>query len=448
MLKTKPRSYQLEAIEKALPFDGFAVFGEQRTGKTLITFGIADRRKPRLLFIITVKKGVKVWKDQIKEHLKINWHCQVIITYYEALHKHRKEYRKMFRDHGRDGIMIVADECHRIKRRGSQAARITRSLGKLSQYRLALTGTPLAPRSSLKRKRGEKKVEVTMGLEDAWSQFDFIDPSIFGTKDEFDETYLKKGGFRGFQVVGYKNVKRFKRLFHKYSFRKTLREVQEKKTLVTREKVYFDLWAKTRKHYTNLDRGMKTLVNGRELKLPLLVSRTQKLQQLSSGFLIERDIEADIDRVHRIGSEKLDACRALLRRIFSSSHGEKVVICAKFIPEIEQISAMVSRMGLTHQVIKGGSDFKGKFKTDVIVIQIQSGVSIDLAKANNFIFYSCGHNYIDYEQARFRILAYAKRRAKFYYLLARNTIDELIYEAQTKKKHFSTLVIDHYRRKK
>lgn len=448
MLKTKPRPYQRKAIAKALPHNGFAIFGEQRTGKTLITLGIADARKPALLVIVTVKKGVKVWTDQIKEHLKITWPCEVVVTYYEQLHKHRKEFRKRFRAHGREGIMIVADESHRIKRRGSQAARITRSLGKLAEYRLALTGTPLAPRSSITRKRGEKKVDVTMGLEDAWSQFDFIDPSIFGTKDEFDATYLKKGGFRGFKVIGYKNTKKFMRLFHEHSFRRTLREVQEKKTLIKRRRVYFELDRKTRKHYNDLDRGMKTLVNGRELKLPLLVSRTQKLQQLTAGFLIERDIERDKVRVHRIGTEKLRMLQALLTDIFSKNHSDKIVICAKFIPEIEQICALVSRMGLSHQVIKGGTEFKGKLRAKVAVLQIQSGVAIDLAEASKFIMYSCGHNYIDYEQAIFRVLSYSKKQVEYIWLLARDTIDELIYEAQTKKKHFSTLVIDHYRRKK
>jgi hypothetical protein len=104
-------------------------------------------------------------------------------------------------------------------------------------------------------------------------------------------------------------------------------------------------------------------------------------------------------------------------------------------------------MGLSHQVIAGGSEYSGGFKVRVTVIQIQSGIAIDLADANSFIFYSMSQDYIDYEQARFRILSFSKRQATFYYLLARDSMDELVYESQTRKKNLSTLVLEHYRRK-
>jgi SNF2 family DNA or RNA helicase len=442
MLKKTLRWFQDEAVAKALPHPGFMLFMEQRTGKTLTSLALVDKRKPRVLFIVTIKKGVPVWEKEIKESLKIDWDCQVVITYFQQLHKNRAKWRKYFRENGPDGIFIICDECHKIKRRGSQPARTVRYLGQHAQWRLGLTGTPLQP--SYRTKRRGRVINVTEGLEDAWSQFDFIDPSIFGTQEEFEKTYLRMGGFRGFQVVGYRNKKRFYRLFHAFSYRKLLREVQDKKTIIKRVKVRFRLGPKSRKVYESMDRKMYAEVNGTRVTIPALVARVQKLQQISGGFLIDKEN----DQVHILSDgQKIAELHKLLKKIFSQDHGEKVVICAKFIPEIEMIQHLLSRMGLSHQVIAGGSEYSGGFKVRVTVIQIQSGIAIDLADANSFIFYSMSQDYIDYEQARFRILSFSKRQATFYYLLARDSMDELVYESQTRKKNLSTLVLEHYRRK-
>ena len=447
MLLKQLRKHQVEAVERALPHPGFLLFMEQRTGKTLTSLALVDKRKPKLLLIVTTKKGVRVWEKEVKESLELDWECEINITYFQALHKDRAYWRAYFRDNGPEGLFIICDECHKIKRRGSQPARTIRYLGQHARWRLGLTGTPLQPRSRSKRsKRTGTELKVTEGLEDAWSQFDFIDPSIFGSAEEFENTYLKKGGFRGFQVIGYKNKKKFYRLFHKYSYRRLLREVQEKgkRTITRRVKCLFDLGPRSRKIYDSMDRKMFAEVNGKRITIPLLVSRTMKLQQITGGFLFDTEAE----EVHALpDTRKTLQLHKLLRKIFSQDHSEKVVICAKFIPEIRAIEYLVSRLGLQSQTIAGGLEYRGEFEVDVTIIQIQSGVAIDLANANSFIFYSMGHNFIDYEQARFRVLSYDKRQVTFYYLLARNTIDELVYEAQTKKKDLSTLVLEHYRRK-
>jgi SNF2 family DNA or RNA helicase len=445
MLLKLLRSHQVEAVDKAEPYPGFAFFLEQRTGKTLAALALVDRRKPSLLLIVTLKKGRRVWMKEIQESMEFDWPCSVRVIHYQRLHRDRKQIRKLFREHGPEGIFIIGDESHLFKRRGSQASRVMRSLAKLSQWRLALTGTPLAPRSTTKRrKRAGNIVKVTAGLEDAWAQFDFIDPAIFGSHDDFCDRYLKKGGFRGFKVIGYQNKKEFYELFHKYSYRKLLREVQEVPTKICRRRVRFDLSPKTRRIYIEMDREMSTLVNGSRVTLPLVVSKTTKLQQISSGFLID----GEEDRIHEFGKDKLNALEKLLRELFSQGHREKIVICAKFTRELSQAAKLIRRMGLTHQLIAGGTEYDGEFNVDVALVQIKSGVAIDLSHAKHFVFYSCSHNFIEYEQARFRILAYDTRQAMFYYLMARDSMDELVYEAQTRKKDLSTLVFDYYRRKR
>lgn len=438
MLLRKLRDYQLECVAKARPHAGFGIWLEQRTGKCLTSLALVDERKPRLLLIVTLKKGKRVWEEEIQKSLKIDWPCEVMIEHYQGLHITRKKIRAKLRTLGSTGLFVIADESHLIKRRGSRPGRLLRSLGKLAQWRLALTGTPLAPRS-----RAEKgRVKVTKGLEDAWSQFDFIQPGLFGSMEQFEDKYLKKGGFRGFTILGYKNVKQFYRIFHEHSYRRTLREVQEKPTKIKRSVVSYRLTGETKKLYRKMERQMSVTVRGHKITIPVVVARTTKLQQIASGFI--KDTEADRNRI--LSFEKYQALEKLLRRIFSHDHGKKVVICAKFIAELDMISKRLPRLGLTHQVIKGGTAFDGKFNEDVTLIQIQSGVAIDLSEADTFIFYSLSHNHIHYEQAKFRILSFNKRQANFYYLIGKNTIEELVYEAVTRKKSLASLVLDHYRR--
>ena len=86
MIRTTLRPYQSKAVAAARPHDGFALFPEQRTGKCLISLAIVDERKPDVLIILCPKKALKTWDEQIDEHLKLDWDCEIyIITYQEPV---------------------------------------------------------------------------------------------------------------------------------------------------------------------------------------------------------------------------------------------------------------------------------------------------------------------------------------------------------------------------
>src|SRR5947208_90550 len=170
-LLVKLRPYQLEAVAKALPLmrdgGGFGLWLEQRTGKTLTALAIADVVQPKHLWVICPKAGgaaPEVWWREIGKWMKLHKgldDTQIRIENYEQwVSKRRKLYieAKSLRD-----LMIVCDESHYIKARGAARSRVVRRLGSFARWRLALTGTPIA-----------------QGIQDAWAQFDFIDPAIFG----------------------------------------------------------------------------------------------------------------------------------------------------------------------------------------------------------------------------------------------------------------------------
>lgn len=420
MIKTPLRPYQSEAVEKAMRYDGFAFFLEQRTGKTLTSLALVDQRRPSLLLIICPKKAIRVWEAEISKHLRIEWDMEVHIVNYEQIidTSRRRKIRALCRKHE---TMTILDESHRIKRRSSKQSRACRLIGQESRWRLALTGTPIA-----------------QGLHDAWAQFDFIDPMIFGAWSRFEAQYCVKGGFKGRQIVGYQNRERFEHLFHQYSYRKTLREARGRPVFIRRIVRQVQLGPQALRAYQELERDLITQVSQKTVETPLVITLVMKLQQITGGFLIDEDGDH-----HRVGTEKLEELYSYLK----TAKG-KVVVCTRFIHELSAIAEVLDGMGKTHQTIRGGIEWDGNFWADVMLLQVQSGVAIDLSQADTIVFYSWDYSYINYEQTRFRVLSYDRSRVTYVYLMVEDTIDQQIYEAVTRKKSLATLVCDHYRRRR
>lgn len=439
MIRTPPRGpYQQEAVERALEHDGFLLLAEQRTGKCWMSLSVVDRRKPDHLWIICPIAAIKTWKEQIAQHLGVDWECKLVIINYEELAEHSQQYyRKAKKLVGTK--MIIADEIHKIKNRGKARSRSARVLARRFNYRLGLTGTPW-----------------DKGIHEAWAEFNFIAPEVFGPWDSkydeetgrlleqgFVDAYCEYGGFRGMKIVGYKNEKDFYEKFHSRAFRITLREARGKERPLTlrHTKVWFDLNPESRALYSELEEKLIVEVNRKKVKVPVVVALSMKLQQIAGGFVIDSEEK----QAHQVGSEALSHLKRLAN--FFRTRGDKFVVVARFLHEIEAIHKMLRGLGITTKWVIGGMPYDGKFDTDAILIQVQSGVAVDMGMANHTIFYSTDFSYINYDQVKFRTLNFDKPFASFYYLLARDTIAEQIYQAVRRKKNLAHLVLDKYRRK-
>ena len=145
-----------------------------------------------------------------------------------------------------------------------------------------------------------------------------------------------------------------------------------------------------------------------------------------------------------MGSEKLQAFRDLL---VTFDRKDKIVVCARFVHELHILKQTVEETGRTAKLIGGGEKYNNQFDTDALILQIQSGISINLSQARDFVFYSWDHSLINYEQARFRVLSFNTDQVHYYYLIAQDTVDEDIYDAVQDKKDFADLIIDRYRKR-
>ena len=449
MIRTELRPYQREAVATALPYDGFALFPEQRTGKCLVSLAIVDERKPEVLIILCPKKALGTWDEQIEEHLDNDWGCEIYILTYQEPVKNltlRKQWYKETLNWQADGIsmMIIADEAHFIKKPGTAQSRFVRALGKRAQWKLALTGTP-----------------ADKGFEQYWAVFDFIGhgdvfPSTYGSFKErycIYEIHERRDGREYPVLVGYRYDDEIMEKIHQYSYRITFNEARvamgKKPVKVRRKKVYFDLQQTTRHIYQTLKDDLEIVIDELEINVPLPVTLTQKLQQVCGGFLLHQErIPGQRKRkrtVIRLGKdEKLNKLMELL----SGFGQERAVICCRFTHEIEAIAEEFDEFNWSYKIISGKHEWDMQFDVDYVILQVKSGLGFDLSEANTYVFYSWDHSHITFEQARMRIMNMEYTDwVKYFFLMARDTIEDEYYEAVARKKDFATLVLDRYRKK-
>lgn len=424
---------------------GFGIWLEQRTGKTVTAIKIADTVQPSHLWIVCPKAGgaaPEVWWREIgkwmKEHHGLD-ETQIRVLNYEQWVSKRKafyEEAKNLRD-----LMIICDESHYIKSRGTSRSRCVRHLGRYARWRLALTGTPIA-----------------QGIQDAWAQFNFIDPTIFGKFDNtyqdpktkkvlleegFDGRYLIRVGYQKHGIVGFRNEEEFYKKFHAHSYRKTLREARDTPLRLKYTQVPVELKRATRIAYEELKRDLITEVNRKKIKVKNVLASLIKLQQVTGGSVLTApEAEGDKPELVDISREKLYALTRLLKTIPRKA---KFVVIARFRHEIDRIAAELSRAGYHVGIVRGGEPYDGKFKQDCLVMQIQSGIAVDMSQADYIIGYSIDFSMLNFEQARFRILDFHKPVGHYYFINAIDTIDEDIYLAITRKRNVAKLICDTYR---
>jgi hypothetical protein len=363
------------------------------------------------------------WKEIFNDHHLVSKldkeEIDIKVMTFEGAAAQRKKLRRWLE--GGDQTMVIGDEIQKAKKggRGSRRGRASHSFARVARWTLGLSGTPF-----------DKP-------HDLWGVFEFVDPSIFGTWGEFKERYCRMGGFMGRQIIGYKNENELHQLVDSRMHRVLLDDVSKVKTIVNPPvRVRFQL-RESLKHYRELETEFMTEVNNRMIVAPRAITLAMKLHQCAGGFLIDAD-----KQIHRIGWEKHNALVRLIGRV-----GRRFVIFCRFVREVQDIGEVMEDLGYTVTRVSGKHRFTG-FKTEVAVVQIQSGVAIDLADAPVCIFYSWDYSHLNHEQARFRIRSYDRSpEVSYYYMVAWGTIDEDLFDIVQRKQSFSAFLLDKYRRR-
>lgn len=178
--------------------------------------------------------------------------------------------------------------------------------------------------------------------------------------------------------------------------------------------------------------------------------------QLAGGFLVTDDS----DKPELVNTAKLDALQDIIEDYVLGA-GKKLVIFARFIPEVTAIMKMIDKTfqktGKKQVAIYGAikkedrgpiiKQFQEDPDTVIIVGQIDTlGVGVTLTAADTCVYYSKNFNYATYEQSLSRIHRIGQRNTCTYIdLETEGTVDEMISKALDRKEDMAKTVVDDWR---
>ncbi|MCK9569075.1 DEAD/DEAH box helicase [Candidatus Pacearchaeota archaeon] len=311
-MKTAPMKHQSEELFDHGADPIRAVFWEQGLGKTWLALAEAERlyqmKNIDALFVLapngihsnwanyelpphlgvpflchafhTSKAGTKTAQNAAQEVLNYRAGLAVLVMSYDGIKTEKgKALAKAFLTKRK--CFYVCDESNRVKTPSAAVTRTVLASGKYAGYKRVLCGTP-----------------ITNSPFDVYSQIKFLDPTFWertpyglGSFQAFktffgvwEKGYNRAQGRKFDQLTGYKNLELLKRLLEPLASRLLKEEV-----LDLPPKVYtyrgFDLTAKQRTIYCELETKFMTMLDGELIMAPLAITRMLRLQQITCGYL-------------------------------------------------------------------------------------------------------------------------------------------------------------------
>lgn len=339
-----------------------------------------------------------------------------------------------------DADLIICDESQRIKTHDTNQSKAMHALGDQARYKLILSGTP-----------------VQNDAIDIWSQYRFLDKTVFGDNFyKFRNRYAIMGGFNRKQIVGYKDLDGLIKKEHSIAFRITKEEAIDlpEQTFITRK---VELDKKTADLYQQIKRSSYAeLASGDTITATTVLTKLLRLQQLAGGFLVTDDSDKPV----LVNRSKLDALADIIQDYVIDGK-KKLVIFARFIPEVHEIQNTIAKLfagtGMKQVAIYGAikkedrgpiiKQFQEDPNTKIFIGQIDTaGTGITLTAADTCVYYSKNFNYATYEQSLSRIHRIGqKNRCVYISLIAEKTVDENVEKALAKKEDMAKTVVDNWR---
>lgn len=379
----------------------------------------------KFTYTLTVLKGDR---DRKKDALNHPNHkgLQVVVVNYESAWRLEKELLSF------DAGLIIADEAHKLKEARTAQSKAMHHLGDKARYKLLLTGTIIT----------NKEIDV-------FSQYRFLNRKLFG-----DSFYAFRN--RYFDMVGYGNhipcfrknsMEEFLEKLHSIAFRVTKAECLDLPD-ITEEIRTVELEPRAKKIYMELEKESYTELAASEVSVVNVLTKLLRLSQVTGGHLT--DDEGDTTTV---STAKLEALSDILESAMEED--KKIVVMARFVPELNDIQALLEKNGIGYAVVRGGVKDRDKeihrFMQDadckVFVGQIAAaGLGITLTAASTMVFYSLDYSMSNFEQAKARIHRVSQRKNCFYiYLVCKGTVDTKILRALRNKVDLAKTLVDDYR---
>jgi len=441
-------SHQQAGHDLLKPLTAAGLFMEMGTGKSLVALKLLETWDIKRALIVCPKAVMPVWENEFAKHTT-GWRVtvldaasvpkkliqaqqalknpngrQAIVVNYESLW--RDKLGAFFQENPPEAV--IADELHRIKSARGIASRYMARLAPKVRRRLGLTGTPLA-HSPL----------------DAYAQFRFLDPRIFGFSfTRFRAKYAMMGGFQNHQILKFINLEDLHQKMYSIAYRVRAEDVLDLPE-VLEQTITFELSPKAKKIYDSLEKDLIAEIEAEKIiSVPNVLAKLLRLSQLTGGWLTPDGAA----RPERVDFGKAEVLKDLLEDMGT----EPVVVFCRFHADLDAVKIVCDFLKLTSCELSGRKNDSERFyqgKAQVFIAQIRSGsLGINLTRARYEIFYSTGYSLGDLEQAKKRVHRPGQDRpVTIYYLAAKGTVDVKIIQALEKRSDLIKFIIDTMRRK-
>ena len=451
--KTKPYEHQRKALEASAEKVQWAYFMEMGTGKTKVTIDniayLFFQRKITAALIIAPKSVYTVWETEIETHFpdqlkykiykwnidkpsvytKLNDYkdLRIFLINVEALST-KRGYEACVDYLTKNKLNFVAlDESTTIKNRQAKRTKNILGLRQLSYIRRILTGSP-----------------ITKSPLDLFTQCQFLSPELLGFssylafRNRYAEmTDIPVGSGRYISVPKYyKRLEELEIRLQQFSTRIRKDQCLDLKPKV-RQKRYIELEGESKSIYNRLRTMALAIVEDSTISFSNKLTEIIKLHQVCNGFT--KNDDGEIMSLHEC---KINA----LEEIINETDG-KIIIWANYIHNIKQIIMFLKKKYGEESVVSiyGEVNVEDRKKA---VERIQTdektrfmvgnpttgGFGLTLTACNTVIYFSNNYNLEVRMQSEDRAHRMGQKGSVVYIdIVAKNTLDEAIMKALTKK---------------
>ncbi len=431
-LQASLRPYQQEGIKwmKYL-YDnnlGGCLADDMGLGKTVQTIGLLTLVYPKVkkpTLIVMPRSLLFNWQNELQRFapqisaytyyagdrdLKAAMKHQVILTTYALVRNDIEQLRK------KDFHMVILDESQNIKNTASQTTQATFLLK--ADHRLALSGTP-----------------IENNLTELYSLFRFLNPTMFGTADDFNSRYtypIQRDDDKDAMTSLRRKIFPFMLRRLKCDVLKDLPDRIEQTLYVEMSSEQAEFYERRRQYY--YEQVRKTIAAEGVQK-----SQFVMFQALSELRRIASVPESLSDNM--IASPKLEQLMDAVEDAVENGH--KVVIFFNFIAGLELASERLEQSGIDFCSMTGSTrdrrSIVERFQNDpncrVMLMTLKTGgVGLNLTAADTVFIFEPWWNKAAEEQAINRLHRFGqKANVLSYSLITRATIEEKIQQLQQQK---------------
>lgn len=417
------RKYQKDIVNKALNHEGYGIFMDTGTGKTVCALEIAKHLGKTLvlcpLSVIETAwiddchkfypdlKIVNCWGENRKQRYKaLETNSDVYVMNYESFKILKNEIAKM------NFECMIVDESSAMKNMTAKITSEILSMIDIIPRRYVLSGTP-NPNSNL----------------ELFPQMKFVLPDLFGSSFYgWQATYFHQDMTDPHKW--YQTQEDKERLFSRLSEGSVFLKKEEcvdlpSKIFQIRE---YTMCKKQEEYYMDMVNNIRDNIN--QWSKFEFTAKLMKLREILSGFVINKD-----NTISEFRSSKTEVLKQAIEEI-----GDKpIIIWCQFQYEIETIAkefdgvALTSKTKERNQIIR---DFKDNKIHLLFTHPKLLGKGLTFTNCTYNIYYSLSFSYEEFAQSQDRIHRIGQDNKCTYIILqAKNTIDETIYNCLQRKKN-------------